>query len=117
MSLHIEPEDLDTLSCEAAGLLQREPILFQESLGDAIGGDESDHGAFLVAPEWVAQFSALQLDAAPELTRRWMAALAQEYDNAEIRVTPPAEAGVYSLISLCRRADETTTPVIYAWFL
>lgn len=117
LSLHIQPKDLDTLSREAAGLLQREPVLLQQSLRDAIGGDESDHGAFLVAFEWVAQLGALKPDAASELTHRWMAAMAQQYDDPEIEVTPPAEAAVSSLISLCRRAIETGTPVIHAWFL
>jgi hypothetical protein len=117
LSLHIQPKDLDTLSREAAGLLQREPVLLQQSLGDAIGGNECDHWAFLVASEWVAQFGALQPNAASELTRRWMAAMAQQYGDLEIQPTPTAEAAVSSLIALCRRADETATPVIHAWFL
>jgi hypothetical protein len=117
LSLHIQPKDLDTLSREAAVLLQREPVLLQQSLGEAIGGNESDHGAFLVAPEWVAQIGALQPDAASELTRRWMTAMAKEYDDPEIQVTPPAEAAVSSLIALCRRANQSSSPVVHAWFL
>ncbi len=117
LSLHIQPMDLDTLSREAAGLLQCEPVLLQRSLRDAIGGDECDRGAFVVAPEWVALFGALQLDAAAVLTRRWMAAMALEYDDPEIKVTPPAEAAVSSLIALCRRASATGATVIHAWFL
>jgi hypothetical protein len=117
LSLHIQPKDIDTLSSEAAGLLQREPVLLRESLGDAIGGDERDHGAFLVAPEWLSQFAALQPETLAELTRRWMATMAQQYNDPGIHVTPEAEAAVLALTNLCRRATESATPVVHAWFL
>lgn len=117
LSLHLQPKDLDSLSREAARLLGREPILLGESLGDAIGGDEIDHGAFVVATHWVALFASLETEAASELTRRWMAMLAKQYEDPEIQSSPPAEEAVASLISLCRRAAESSTPVVHAWFL
>ncbi len=98
-------------------MLRRDAVLLADSLGDPVGGEDCDHGAFLVATDWVAQIGALQPDAAAELTRRWMAAMAREYGDPEIQPTPPAVAAVASLISLCRRAVETSTPVIHAWFL
>jgi hypothetical protein len=116
-SLHIQPKDLDTLSVEIAGLQKQPPVLLQESLGDAIGGDESDHGAFLVASEWVLQVGSLQPSSAPEITKRWITSVARIYDDPEIRVTPEAEEAVSALISLCRHATGTSTPVIHAWFL
>ena len=116
-SLHIQPKDLDTLSVEAAGLLGQQPVLLQESLGEAIGGDETDNGAFLVSSDWVSQIGALQPSAASELTKRWIASTARIYDDPEIRVTPEAEKAVSALISLCKRSTETSTPVIHAWFL
>ena len=117
LSLHIQPKDLDTLSIEAAGLLGQRPVLLQESLGDAIGGDETDHGAFLVSSDWVSQIGALHPTTAQELANRWIDSMALQYDDPEIRVTPAAEEAVSALISLCRRAAETSTPVIHAWFL
>jgi hypothetical protein len=117
LSLHIQPQDLDSLSREAASLLRRQPILLQQSLGDAIGGDEDDHGAFPVASDWVSQIAALELATAPELTRRWMAAMARQYDDPGIQATPDTEASVSALITLCRQAVATSTPVIHAWFL
>jgi hypothetical protein len=117
VSLHIQPKDLDTLSVEAAGLLGQRTVLFQQSLGNAVGGDETDHGAFLVSEDWVAQIGQLDLNATQELATRWIASLARQYDDPEIQVTPAVEEAVYSLISLCKCATETTTPVIHAWFM
>jgi hypothetical protein len=117
LSLHIQPKDMDTLSVEAAGLLGKRAVLFQQSLGDAVGGEESDHGAFLVSADWVAQIGTLQLNTAQELATRWFASMARQYDDPEMQVTPAVEEAVYSLISLCKSATETSTPVIHAWFL
>jgi hypothetical protein len=117
LSVHIQPKDLDTLSIEAAGLVGQRAVLLQESLITAIGGDETDHGAFIVSSDWVSQIGSLQPSTAQELTKRWIASMALQYDDPEIRVTPAAEEAVFALISLCRYATETSTPVIHAWFL
>jgi|GEM_PF-1955527 len=116
LSLHIIPKDLDILTLEAAAMLQRPPILLRECLGEVIGGDESDHGAFLVGHDWVAQIAELYRQSANELCTRWMAAMAQQYDDPEICSTPPAVAAVSALIDLCRHAVGTSSPVIHAWF-
>lgn len=116
-SLHIQPKDLDTLSLQVADMLGQSPVLLQESLGDAIGGDESDHGAFLVASEWVSQVAGLQSSVSVELTKRWISEMARIYEDEQIVVTPEAEEAVSSLILLCRFAAETDTPVIHSWFL
>ena len=114
LSLHIQPKDLDTLSIEAAGLVGRRTVLLQESLGAVIGGDETDHGAFIVSSDWVSQIGSLPSDKTQELTRRWIASLAKQYNDPEIRVTPAAEEAISALISLCKCAIGTSTPVIHA---
>lgn len=116
LSLHIVPRDLDILTREAAAMLQRPPILLRESLEEAIGGDEPDHGAFLVGHEWVMQIARLSREPAAELANRWMGAMAQQYDDSEICSTPSAVAAVSALIDLYRYAIGASLPVTYAWF-
>ncbi len=57
-SLHISPTDLDILSEQAAGMLERPPILLLDSLGRHVGGTPDESSADVVSQAWV-EFIAL----------------------------------------------------------
>jgi hypothetical protein len=118
LSLHLVPDDLDTLSEVAAGLAGVAPSLLSECLTRQVGvlDDGQTGGADVVDPRWLGMFAALGDRDAEPLTARWFSCLGQKYGEP-LEVNRGAVAAVEALIRLCRKAVTEGHEVVYVWYL
>jgi hypothetical protein len=118
LSLHLVPDDLDTLSEAAADLSGVAPSLLSECLIRQVGAldDGQTGGADVVDPEWLGMFAALGDEDAERLTAGWFSRLGQKYGEA-LEVNRGAVAAVVALIRLCRKAVAEGHDVVFVWYL
>ena len=116
-SLHISPTDLDILSEQAAGLLERPPVLLLDSLGRNVGGTPEESSAEVVSPAWVEFIAALPAEAAAELSSVWLSAVMAECGEEIDTNSPDAARAVGDLLSLCSEALTRRSDVVFAWHL
>lgn len=118
LSLHLAPDDLDTLSEVAAGLVGVDSFLLSECLIRQVGAhdDGETGGADLVDPSWPGMFVGLSDDDAEPLTAEWFSRLGQKYGEP-LKVNREAVAAVEALIRLCKKAVAGGHDVVYAWYL
>jgi hypothetical protein len=114
LSLHIVPEDLDTLSQvmgSASGMELRDlrPHL-------TVVLDEEDHGALSVDPSWVAYVAAVPEEQIPDVANRWAQAMATKYQDDEIQMTEELLESVTNLVILCKTAMQQGQPVLHVWY-
>ena len=117
LSLHLSPDHLDLLSDEIAKSLDRPPVLFLDSLGRKVGGNESESSAEVVSRPWVEVVAALPHEAIARLAASWMAAVAQESDDHTVESSPDVEAALRALIDVCMQALARGTSVVFGWYL
>lgn len=116
-SLHISVADLDVLSEQAAGTLDREPIRLLESLERHVGGTPDESSADMVSRGWVEFIAAVPKESASELSAVWLSAVMAE-TGEEIDVhSPDAARAVEALIALCHESITRRTDVVFAWYL
>jgi hypothetical protein len=118
LSLHLAPDDLDTLSEVAAGLVGVAPSLLSECLIRQVGSldDGQTGGAGVVDPKWPEMFAALGDEDAEPLTVEWFSRLGQKYGEP-LELNREAIAGVKALIRLCTMAVAAGDDVVYVWYL
>jgi hypothetical protein len=112
-SLNLEPNDLELLSEEAAKMINKAVIHLRDSFDEMISY-EVGAGVCLLNAGWVAQFAAIPISSAHDLTAHWFNAMSQ-FHGAPIQITSEAKASVSSLISICKQAQEDTKSIIYFW--
>lgn len=113
-SLHLQPQDLQTLSYCAASYTKRFLKPFRGALSCYL--DEPDRGYFLVHDDWVKALAAINTKDAKIIAAKWFEQMAKDYPNESIgRPTAAAEKAVYDLIALCQYAVRSAKPVIHIW--
>ncbi|MFO0958961.1 MAG: hypothetical protein U0800_16300 [Isosphaeraceae bacterium] len=115
-SLHLSPEDLDTLSGVLAERSGSAPLTLNDSLVRTVGGFEGEGGADVVDPAWVRMVATAEEADAPELAATWIGRIGAE-SGQQLAVTPEAVRAVRELIGLCRIAIREGAEVVHTWYL
>ena len=118
LSLHLSPDDLDTLSEVAAGLAGATPHLLSECLIRQVGAidDGEMGGAYVVDPKWPRMIASLEEEVAETLTARWFRRLDQT-SGESLEVNQGAVAAIRGLIRLCKKSVAACHEVVYVWYL
>lgn len=114
MSLHIVPRDLDALSEEFAVESHQQPMKLRPNLARLC--DTQGRGVLEVGEPWVGYVAAVPIEAACNITERWIAKMAKEY-NQQLKVTDGAIKSVERLINLCKRSRVEKRKVLHVWYL
>lgn len=114
-SLHITPNDLNTLSFVAAKLNKQKAISLRDNLDLLI--DEPDHGLFKVNHSWVKYFAMVEADKLESLAKEWYAEMQKQYANEIIEVTIDGIQAVKDLSRICDLSINSGKNVFHFWYL
>ncbi|UQZ82186.1 hypothetical protein SK3146_01343 [Paenibacillus konkukensis] len=101
-SLHLTPDDLNTLSLSASKFNSQAPISLRNFLEVVI--DNEDYGLFKINKEWVRYFAKLDRSALKELSKEWFIEMQKQYPNEELMLTKDSINAVIDLWTLCNTA-------------
>ncbi|WP_462410075.1 hypothetical protein [Neobacillus sp. Marseille-QA0830] len=115
LSLHLSPDDLDTLSISASKFNKQEAILLSEYLEVLV--DQEDCGLFLINNEWISYFSSLKKSDLEELTKEWLCEMQNDYPYEEITVNEDSINAVIQVWGLCNFALNHDNNIFFLWTL
>lgn len=114
-SLHLTPQDLDTLSLVASQYNQQDPMGIRPHLNLIV--NEEDHGLFKVNSAWLEYFSKVDPTLLVELAKGWFYQMQKQYSNEHLTVTDAGINAVTGLYELCKSALSQNKSVFHLWYL
>ncbi|RZJ91511.1 MAG: hypothetical protein EOO60_07935 [Hymenobacter sp.] len=116
-SLHILPQDLDTLVLLASIRYGSQTINLRENLDTTqYFFDAEDTGAYYVQPIVSQVFAAIESEGATELVTQWFASMSATYQE-KITPTFEATAAVQKLLVLAKAARDEALDLVHFWWL
>jgi hypothetical protein len=114
-SLHLTPNDLNTLSLAASKFNQQNPSSLREFLEVIV--DEEDYGLLCIHNEWVRYFAKLDRSVLNELCKEWFFVMQKQYPNEKMVLTDDSVKAVFELRELCNLALIQEKKVFHLWYL
>jgi hypothetical protein len=114
-SLHLTPNDLNTLSLSASKFNQKKPISLREFLEVIV--NEEDYGLFKINHDWVSYFAELDRTTLNDLSKDWFFEMQKQYPKEKLVLTDDNIKAVNDLRELCNLALMQEKNLFHLWYL